>query len=256
MLRVRAQGGQGGGRKEREVSTTIDTDLYGAVEDAAAHLYVWALKDIPQDLRDALADAAGRETSVPGQRVLSTDPQERPRCRRREEPRLPGHRHRRLHLPGRRALSAPPGADLPGAEGGHRARDRRAPAALERRAHDHAREHRARTPATGCRSSTGSSSRAGTVSTSSAFRRGRAREHELPEDVRPRRRREGDQAVRAGVDRRARAASPARRGSSGSGIGGSADYAMYLAKEAITRPIGTRNADPVVAELERSCSGC
>ena len=27
-----------------------------AVEDAAAHLYVWALKDIPQDLRDALAD--------------------------------------------------------------------------------------------------------------------------------------------------------------------------------------------------------
>ena len=31
----------------------------------------------------------------------------------------------------------------------------------------------------------------------------------------------------------------------GVGIGGSADYAMYLAvKEAITRPIGTRNADP------------
>ena len=54
------------------MSTTVDTDLYGAVEDAAAHLYVWALKDIPQDLRDALADAAGRETSVPGQRVLQT----------------------------------------------------------------------------------------------------------------------------------------------------------------------------------------
>src|SRR5690348_17702078 len=49
-----------------------DVDLYGAVEDAAAHLYVWALKDIPQDLRDALADAAGRETSIPGQRVLNT----------------------------------------------------------------------------------------------------------------------------------------------------------------------------------------
>ena len=42
-----------------QMSTTVDTDLYGAVEDAAAHLYVWALKDIPQDLRDALADAAG-----------------------------------------------------------------------------------------------------------------------------------------------------------------------------------------------------
>ena len=54
------------------LSTTVDTDLYGAVEDAAAHLYVWALKDIPQDLRDALADAAGRETSVSGQRVLNT----------------------------------------------------------------------------------------------------------------------------------------------------------------------------------------
>src|SRR4029453_8957143 len=36
----------------------------------------------------------------------------------------------------------------------------------------------------------------------------------------------------------------------GVGIGGSADYAMYLAKEAIARPIGTRNLDPVVAELE------
>src|SRR5919205_4410718 len=54
------------------MSTITTTDLQHAVEDAAAHLYVWALKDIPQDLRDALADAATRETSVPGQRVLST----------------------------------------------------------------------------------------------------------------------------------------------------------------------------------------
>ena len=50
----------------------ITTDLEGIVEDAAAYLYVWALKDIPQDLRDALAEAAGRETSVSGQRVLAT----------------------------------------------------------------------------------------------------------------------------------------------------------------------------------------
>ena len=48
----------------------IATDLQKVVEDAAAHLYVWALKDIPQDLRDALADARDRETSVPGKRVL------------------------------------------------------------------------------------------------------------------------------------------------------------------------------------------
>ena len=52
--------------------STVETDVQQAVEDAAAHLYVWALKDIPQDLRDALADASGKETSVPGQRVLQT----------------------------------------------------------------------------------------------------------------------------------------------------------------------------------------
>ena len=52
--------------------STVATDVQRAVEDAAAHLYVWALKDIPQDLRDALADAKERETSTPGQRVLET----------------------------------------------------------------------------------------------------------------------------------------------------------------------------------------
>ena len=55
-----------------EMSIDLSTDLQHAVEDAAAHLYVWALKDIPQDLRDALADAAERETSTTGKRVLST----------------------------------------------------------------------------------------------------------------------------------------------------------------------------------------
>ncbi|HEY6605340.1 MAG TPA: fumarate hydratase, partial [Gaiellaceae bacterium] len=54
------------------MSAITTTDLEAAVEDAAAYLYVWALKDIPQDLRDALADAADKETSVPGQRVLQT----------------------------------------------------------------------------------------------------------------------------------------------------------------------------------------
>ena len=52
--------------------STVELDIQQAVEDAAAHLYVWALKDIPQDLRDALADASGKETSIPGQRVLQT----------------------------------------------------------------------------------------------------------------------------------------------------------------------------------------
>src|SRR5204863_2067322 len=54
------------------MSTATTIDLEAAVEDAAAYLYVWALKDIPQDLRDALADAAARETSVTGRRVLNT----------------------------------------------------------------------------------------------------------------------------------------------------------------------------------------
>ena len=60
-------------RSDRDhVVSVVATDLDTAVSDAAAHLYVWALKDIPQDLRDALAEAAGRETSVTGQRVLQT----------------------------------------------------------------------------------------------------------------------------------------------------------------------------------------
>ena len=48
---------------------------------------------------------------------------------------------------------------------------------------------------------------------------------------------------------------PCPPGIVGVGIGGTADYAMYLAKEAITRPIGTRNADPLVAELEDELYG-
>jgi len=50
--------------------SVVVTDLDGAVADAAAHLYVWALKDIPQDLRDALADAttgAGHDRDAIGQ---------------------------------------------------------------------------------------------------------------------------------------------------------------------------------------------
>ena len=43
---------------------------------------------------------------------------------------------------------------------------------------------------------------------------------------------------------------PCPPGIVGVGIGGSADYAMYLAKEAIARPVGTRNSDPEVAKLE------
>ena len=43
---------------------------------------------------------------------------------------------------------------------------------------------------------------------------------------------------------------PCPPGIVGIGIGGSADLAMYLAKEAIARPVGTPNQDPDVAALE------
>jgi fumarate hydratase subunit alpha/L(+)-tartrate dehydratase alpha subunit len=43
---------------------------------------------------------------------------------------------------------------------------------------------------------------------------------------------------------------PCPPGIVGVGIGGSADYAMHLAKEAIARPVGTRNQDAEVARLE------
>ena len=133
----RAAAREGGGM------SAVATDLQHAVEDAAAYLYVWALKDIPQDLRDALDAARGRETSVAGKRVLETihrnvnvaDGSGNLVCQ--------DTGHRRLPLPRRRALPAPSGADLRGAARRHRPRDDRASAALERRPHDHAREHRA-----------------------------------------------------------------------------------------------------------------
>jgi tartrate/fumarate subfamily iron-sulfur-dependent hydro-lyase alpha chain len=54
------------------MSIDITTDLQQTVEDASAHLYVWALKDIPQDLRDALRGAMERETHKVGKRILET----------------------------------------------------------------------------------------------------------------------------------------------------------------------------------------
>src|ERR687887_2643949 len=62
----------GGIREGERLMAAVDTSsrLVDAVEQTAAHLYVWALKDIPQDLRDALAAARDKETSIPGRRVL------------------------------------------------------------------------------------------------------------------------------------------------------------------------------------------
>ena len=194
------------------MSIDSDTDLQGAVEDAAAHLYVWALKDIPQDLRDALADAArprdlGARASASSRRSTATSASPTASenlvcqdtgiavytCRVGE--------HFPLH----------PGADLRGAARRHRARDDRASAALERGAHDHAREHRPEHRLPAADRALGVRRRLGRPRREVRAEGLRLREHELPEDVRPRRRREGDQAVRARVDRRRRRqAVPAR----------------------------------------------
>ena len=48
------------------MSTAVETNLSKIVEDVGAHLYVWALKDIPQDLREALRGAMERETHKVG----------------------------------------------------------------------------------------------------------------------------------------------------------------------------------------------
>ena len=192
-------------RAKRMSTSRSPTDLQGAVEDAAAHLYVWALKDIPQDLRDALAAAreprdVGHRASACSQTILrNVDVAE-------DEKNLvcQDTGHRRLLLPGRRALPAPPGADLRGAQDGHRARDGRAPAPLEHRPHAHAREHRAERRLPRADRALGLRPRLGRPRRQVRPQGLGLREHELPQDVRPRRRRDGDQEVRARVDRRRR----------------------------------------------------
>ena len=86
----------------------------------------------------------------------------------------------------------------------HRARDGRASAALERRPHDHAREHGPEHRLPAADRPLGVHRRLGRPRRQVRAEGLGLGEHELPEDVRPRRRGEGDQAVRARVDRRRR----------------------------------------------------
>ena len=234
--------------------STVATDLQHAVEDAAAHLYVWALKDIPQDLRDALSAARARETSVPGKRVLETihrnvnvaDSEKNLVC---QDTGIAVY-HCRVgeHFP------LHPTRIYEGLRDGNRARDGRASAALERRAHDHAREHG---PNIGHRLPIvhwefiadwdGLDVKCvpkGSGSENMSFLK-----MCVPAD--------GVKGVKQFVLESIVGAGgkPCPPGIVGVGIGGSADYAMYLAKEAIMRPIGTRNADPHVAQLEDELFG-
>jgi tartrate/fumarate subfamily iron-sulfur-dependent hydro-lyase alpha chain len=227
----------------------LATDLQHAVEDAAAHLYVWALKDIPQDLRDALAEARKRETSVTGKRVLETI-------------------HRNVNVADREqnlvcqdtgiaVYHCTVGEHFPL----HPARIYEALRAGTARA---TIEHPLRSNAvhTITRENTGPNIGYRLPIVHWEFRidsdelrikcvpKGSGSENMsflkmcVPAD--------GVKGIKQFVLESVVGAGgkPCPPGIVGVGIGGSADYAMHLAKEAIMRPIGTRNPDPLVAQLE------
>ena len=236
------------------MSIDTTTELQHAVEDAAAHLYVWALKDIPQDLRDALKDAAGRETSVPGQRVLET-------ILRNVEV-ADGENNLVCQDTGIAVYTCRVGEHFPlhPARIYEALRDGTARATIE---------HPLRSNAvhTITRENTGPNigHRLPIVHWEfipdwdgldvKCVPKGSGSENMsflkmcVPAD--------GVKGIKQFVLESIVGAGgkPCPPGIVGVGIGGSADYAMYLAKEAITRPIGTRNADPLVAQLEDELYG-
>jgi fumarate hydratase subunit alpha/L(+)-tartrate dehydratase alpha subunit len=229
--------------------STVATDLAGAVEDAAAYLYVWALKDIPQDLRDALAAARERETSTTGRRVLETI-----------------HRNVEIADDERNLVCQDTGIPVYYCRVGegfplHPARIYEAlRVGTERATVEH--PLRSNTVHTLTRENTGPNV---------GFRvpivhwdfvpdwdglhvkcvpKGSGSENMsflkmcIPAD--------GVAGIKKFVLESIVGAGgkPCPPGIVGVGIGGSADYAMHLAKEAIARPVGTRNPDPLVAQLE------
>jgi fumarate hydratase subunit alpha/L(+)-tartrate dehydratase alpha subunit len=231
------------------MATTTTTSLRDIVAETAAHLYVWALKDIPQDLRDALREAQQRETSVPGRRVLDTivrnvqiaDEQENLVC---QDTGIAVYtcrvgEHFPLH-PARIYEALKAGTERATVE--HPLRSNAV--------HTLTREHTG--PNTGHRLPIvhwdfvpgwdGLDVKCvpkGSGSENMSFLK-----MCVPAD--------GVKGVKQFVLESIVGAGgkPCPPGIVGVGIGGSADYAMYLAKEAIARPIGTRNPDPHVARLE------
>ena len=236
------------------MSIDTTTELQHAVEDAAAHLYVWALKDIPQDLRDALKDAAGRETSVPGLRVLNT-------ILRNVEV-ADGNGNLVCQDTGIAVYTCHVGEHFP---------------LHPARIYDALRDGTAR-------ATIEHPLRSNAVHTITRENTGPNIGHRLPIvhwefvkdwdglDVKCVPKGSGSENMSflkmcvpadgvKGIKQFVlesivgAGGKPCPPGIVGVGIGGSADYAMYLAKEAITRPIGTRNADPIVAQLEDELMG-
>jgi fumarate hydratase subunit alpha/L(+)-tartrate dehydratase alpha subunit len=230
--------------------STVAVDLAQAVEDAAAHLYVWALKDIPQDLRDALVDAKDRETSTPGKRVLETivknvevaDEQTNLVCQDT----------------GIAVYSCRVGEDFPL----HPARIYEALKAGTERA---TLEHPLRSNAvhTLTRENTGPNTGYRLPIVHWEFVRGwdgldvkcvpKGSGSENMSFLKMCVPADGVKGIKQFVLESIVGAGgkPCPPGIVGVGIGGSADYAMYLAKEAIARPVGTTNPDPEVAKLEQ-----
>ncbi len=231
------------------MSIEVATHLQHAVEDAAAHLYVWALKDIPQDLRDALAAARERETSVPGRRVLETI--------HRNVDIADSEKNLVCQDTGIAVYTCRVGEHFP-------LHPARIYASLKAGTERATIEHPLRSNAvhTITRENTGPNTGhrlpivhwefvpdwdgldvkcvpKGSGSENMSFLK-----MCVPADgVRGIKQFVLESIVGAG-------GKPCPPGIVGVGIGGSADYAMHLAKEAIARPVGTRNEDPEVARLE------
>jgi tartrate/fumarate subfamily iron-sulfur-dependent hydro-lyase alpha chain len=233
----------------------VATDLQRAVEEAAAYLYVWALTDIPQDLRDALAEARERESSVTGQRVLDT-------ILRNVEVADETEKTLVCQDTGIAVYYCRVGEHFPL----HPARIYEALYEGTARATE---EHplRSNTVHTLTRENTGPNvgHRVPIVHWDfvagwdgldvKCVPKGSGSENMsflkmcVPADgVVGIKRFVLDSIVGAG-------GKPCPPGIVGVGIGGSADYAMHLAKEAIARPVGTRNEDPEVAKLEDELTG-
>src|SRR6187397_3045706 len=229
--------------------SAVATDLRQAVEDAAAHLYVWALKDIPQDLRDAIAEASARETSVPGRRVLETIV--------RNVEVAEDRNNLVCQDTGIAVYYCKVGEHFP-------LHPANIYAALKAGTERATLEHPLRSNAvhTITRENTGPNIGyrlpivhwefvegwdgldvkcvpKGSGSENMSFLK-----MCVPAD--------GVKGIKQFVLESIVGAGgkPCPPGIVGVGIGGSADYAMHLAKEAITRPVGTRNSDPLVATLE------
>ena len=231
------------------MTTLTTTDIQRVVEDAAAHLYVWSLKDIPQDLRDALRGAAERESHAVGKRILETITTNVAIADER--------RSLVCQDTGLAVYVVRMGEGFP-----------LHPVRVEQALRDGTR-----------RATLGHSLRSNTVHTLTRVATGDNTGHRIPHihwdfvpdwdglDVKCIPKGSGSENMsflkmltpadglpgikRFVIDSIVDAGGkPCPPGIVGVGIGGSADYAMYLAKEAIARPVGTKNPDPHVAKLE------